>query len=68
MEKFTDQEYRDFVKIDFMHDESARAIFDQDFDPKRIIRQIELRQGREINPQSTLIIFRFRTPTALQPS
>lgn len=57
MEEFANQEYRDFVKIDFMYDESARAIFDQDLDPKRIIRQIELRQGREINPLSTLIIF-----------
>ncbi len=57
MEEFANQEYRDFVKIDFMYDESAQAIFDYDLDPKRIIRQIELRQGREINPQSTLIIF-----------
>lgn len=57
MEEFAKQEYRDFVKIDFMYDESARAIFDQDLDPKRIIRQIELRWGREISPQNTLIIF-----------
>ncbi len=57
MEAFAVQEYRDFVKIDFMLDTTAREMFAQDLDPQRIIKQIELRQGKTINPKETLIIF-----------
>lgn len=57
MEAFAVQEYRDFVKIDFMLDVAAREMFAQDLDPQRIIKQIELRQGKTINPKETLIIF-----------
>ena len=57
MEEFAKHEFADSVKIDFMYEESARAIFDQDLDPKRIIRQIELRTGRTIEPGRTLLIF-----------
>ena len=57
MEAFAVQEYRDFVKIDFMLDTTAREMFAQDLDPQRIIKQIELRQGKTINPNETLIIF-----------
>ena len=57
MEEFAKREFTDSVKVDFMYDESARTIFDQDLDPKRIIRQIELRTGRTIEPDRTLLIF-----------
>lgn len=57
MEEFAKQEFGDFVKIDFMYDESARTMFDQDLDPNRIVRQIELRTGKSIDPERTLIIF-----------
>lgn len=57
MEEFAKREFGDFVKIDFMYDDSARSMFDQDLDPSRIIRQIELRTGRSVDPERTLIIF-----------
>ena len=57
MEAFAKQEFRDFVKIDFMYDQSARTLFEQNLDPKRILRQIELRSGRTIDPENTLVIF-----------
>lgn len=57
MEAFAKQEFRDFVKIDFMYDQSARALFEQNLDPKRILRQIELRSGHTIDPKNTLVIF-----------
>jgi uncharacterized protein len=57
MEEFAAQEFQDSIKIDFMFDEQARTLFEQDLDPKRIIRQIELRQGRAITPSKTLLIF-----------
>ena len=57
MEAFAEQEFRDFVKVDFMFDDAARSIFEQDLNPKRIIRQIELRYGYTITPGETLIIF-----------
>lgn len=57
MEAFAKQEFRDYVKIDFMYDESAQSLFGQDLDPQRIIRQMQLRYGRTIDPEQTLIIF-----------
>lgn len=57
MEEFGRRAYRDVVKIDFMFDERARDLFNQDLDPYRIISQIELRTGRTIDPENTLIIF-----------
>lgn len=57
MDEFARQEFPDAVKIDFMLDKSARSLFERDLDPKRIIRQIELRTGRVINPGKTLLIF-----------
>lgn len=57
MEAFAKQEFRDYVKIDFMYDESAQSLFEQDLDPQRIIRQMQLRYGRTIDPEQTLIIF-----------
>lgn len=56
MEEFGRREFSDVVKVDFMFDESARSIFDQDLDPQRIIRLIELRSGHEIDPESSLVI------------
>lgn len=57
LETFAQQEFSDFVKIDFMYDERMRSLFEQDLDPMRIIKQIELRLGRSITPQSTLLFF-----------
>ncbi len=57
MEEFAKQEFGNSVKINFMYDKSARTMFEQDLDPNRIVRQIELRTGKSIDPERTLIIF-----------
>lgn len=57
METFAREHYRDYLLIDFMLDERMRTIFEQDLDPARIIRQIELYMGRTVDPKHTLIIF-----------
>ena len=45
MEEFGREQFDSVVKIDFMYDESARALFEQDLDPARIIKRIELSSG-----------------------
>ncbi len=57
LEEFAKREFGDAMKIDFMYDEPMRSLFDQDLDPMRIIRQIELRFGRTVVPGRTLLIF-----------
>lgn len=57
MDAFAKKEFRDSVRIDFLFDEAARSLFDQDLNPQRIIRQIELRTGHHIDPETTLVIF-----------
>lgn len=57
MEEFGHEQFSSFVKVDFMYDASARTLFEQDLDPIRIIKQIELRSGAKINPKQTLLIF-----------
>ena len=57
MERFAREQFESFVKVDFMYDVSARQVFDQDLDPLRIIKQIELRSGSKIEPGRTLLIF-----------
>lgn len=56
MEEFGRREFGDVVKIDFMFDERARGVFEQDLDPRRIISAIELRAGKQIVPGETLLI------------
>ena len=56
MEEFGRREFDEVVKIDFMLDGLARGIFEQDLDPHRIIQAIELRAGRGIDPNRTLLI------------
>ena len=57
MDEFGRRCFDSTVKVDFMYDESARRIFEQDLDPIRIIRQIELRCGEVIDPANTLLVF-----------
>lgn len=56
MDEFAAQEFESSVKFDFMLDEAARSVFEQDLDPRRIINQLELRAGRKITPGKTLLI------------
>ena len=57
VKEFGRQEFTDTVTIDFMLDESYKSLFIQDLDPRRIIAQIELREGRRIDPENTLLFF-----------
>ena len=56
MQEFGRREFDDAVAVDFMFDERARAIFEPDLDPHRIVRAIELRTGKRIVPGRTLLI------------
>lgn len=49
--------FDDCLVIDFMRDAAARTLFEQDLDPRRILRDIELRYGRSIHPETTLLAF-----------
>ena len=57
VDEFARREFRDEVKIDFLLDEQARNVFEQDLDPHRIIRMVELRTGQKIDPETTLLFF-----------
>lgn len=57
MDEFARTQFDDSITIDFMLDEAARNLFEGNLDPKRIIAQIELRSGRKIDPDRTLLIF-----------
>lgn len=57
IDTFAQRQFQDVVKIDFMLDGRAASLFEPDLDPKRIIAQLELRHGRTIDPQKTLIFF-----------
>ena len=49
--------FRNFVKIDFEKQISAREIFDGDLSPKRILNLIELETGIDIIAGATLLFF-----------
>ena len=57
VKEFGRRQFADTVTIDFMLDESYKSLFAQDLDPRRIITQIELRTGRRIDPEDTLLFF-----------
>jgi len=57
LEHFGKTEFADSVSINFENDERARAIFDQDLQPARIIEALNLRLGRKIDAENTLLIF-----------
>ncbi len=57
VKEFRLRQFADTVTIDFMLDESYKSLFAQDLDPRRIITQIELRTGRRIDPEDTLLFF-----------
>lgn len=57
VKEFGRRQFADTVTIDFMLDERYKSLFAQDLDPRRIITQIELRTGRRIDPEDTLLFF-----------
>lgn len=55
--EFAQQEYDDCVFVDFMYDAKAQSIFEEDLDPLRIIKILELRTGKTVTPGKTLLAF-----------
>ena len=57
IEEFAKRYYSDFVYYRFDKDTGIKKYFEQDLDPKRIIKDLGLARGKSIKPHETLIIF-----------
>lgn len=57
IEKFGTDYFESYVRINFEETETASAIFEYDFDVKRIISEIEFLTKRKITPEKTLLFF-----------
>lgn len=56
MKTFAEEEFDDYVYINFERDTQLQAIFTQDYDLKRILLALEIQSGKEITPKKTLVI------------
>lgn len=54
---FGEENYKDVAYFNFEGNPALAKHFEQDLDPKRIIMELGVLNGKKINPQSTLIIF-----------
>lgn len=57
LKEFGSKHFSSFAYIRFDNNESAKNIFEQDFNIKRIVNQLSLISDTEIKPNETLIIF-----------
>ena len=57
IEEFGKRYYEDVAYYRFDKDAKIKDFFEQDLDPKRIIKDLGLARGKTIRPQETLIIF-----------
>ena len=57
LKEFGANNYDNVAYFNFDHDEGLRELFLNTKDPKRIIEQLSLANGKSINPNTTLIIF-----------
>ena len=57
LKEFGENNYDNVAYFKFDHDEGLSELFLNTKDPKRIIEQLSLANGKKINPNSTLIIF-----------
>ena len=57
IEEFARRYYTDVVYYRFDKDVKAKKFFEQDLDPKRIIKDFGLARGKALKPHETLIIF-----------
>ena len=57
IKEFAGRYYDDVVYYRFDRDAKIKDFFEQDLDPKRIIKDLELARGKTIKPHETLIIF-----------
>lgn len=56
MKTFAEEEFDDYVYINFERDTQLQTIFTQDYDLKRILLVLEIQSGKEITPKKTLVI------------
>ena len=56
MKTFAEEEFDDYVYINFERDTQLQTIFTQDYDLKRILLALEIQSGKEITPKKTLVI------------
>ena len=57
IEEFGKNRFKNIVRLNFEASENAGAIFDYDFDVRRIISEAELLSGEKIIPGETLLFF-----------
>ena len=57
LQEFGKNNYDDIAYFNFDHDDGLSDLFENTKDPKRIIEQLSLVNGKKINPETTLIIF-----------
>lgn len=57
MQQFGQEYFENTVYISFYHDSKVTAIFEEDYDIKRIIETLEILEHTKITKQKTLIIF-----------
>lgn len=57
LKDFGEKNYENVAYFNFDHDEGLSDLFLNTKDPKRIIEQLSLANGKKINPETTLIIF-----------
>ncbi len=57
LKDFGSKYYANVAYFNFDHDDGLASLFLNTKDPKRIIEQLSLVNGKKINPESTLIIF-----------
>jgi len=55
--EFGKRHYRDVVHYRFDKDAKIKELFEQDLDPKRIIKDLGLARGKAISPHETLLFF-----------
>jgi predicted AAA+ superfamily ATPase len=57
IKEFAEENFRNFVYLNFEESENLAGIFDYDFDVNRIVSEIELLSGQKIIPGETMLIF-----------
>jgi len=57
LKEFGTKYYKDVFYIDFSEDVNASDLFEGNLQPDKIIKELSLYRGMDINPETTLIIF-----------
>jgi predicted AAA+ superfamily ATPase len=57
LKEFASEYYEDMFYCKFDEDQSLASFFEPNLDPHRIIKDLSIQRGKDIKPQTTLIIF-----------